>query len=122
MEDREVSVQNGKQDNEEEGKQEVRAIEVDIHIGFPVRLSPNPSTATEVQISAGRLRWLLASIPHYSSILFGCDHFSPTDACLQKRFRSDDGPLKGIQRAELYINPFGHIKDCKELEELVKLV
>jgi hypothetical protein len=121
MEDREVSVQNAEQDNEEEGEQEVRAIEVDIHMGFPVRLSPNPSTATEVQISAGGTRWLLASIPHYSSILFGFNHFSPSDLLLQKRFQSDDGPLKGIQRAELNINPFGHIKDSKELEELVKL-
>ena len=109
MEDREVSVQNGKQDNEEEGEEEVMAIEVDIYMVFSVCPPPNGSTATEDHISTGGFRWVPAPIPNYSSILFGSDHCSPWDGFLQKRFQSDNGPLKCIQRTELNIDPFGQI-------------
>ena len=63
------------------------AIEVDIHIGFPIHLPANGSTTAEEHISAEWFRWLLAPIPYYSSILFGFDHFSSSDSFLQKRFQ-----------------------------------
>ena len=87
MEYREVGIENAEQDNEEEGNEEVMAIELDIYMGFPIRLPPNGLTATEEHISAEWFRWLLPSIPYYSSILFGSDHCSPLDASLQKRFQ-----------------------------------
>jgi len=70
MENGEVGIENGKQDNEEEGDEEIVAIEVDIDMGFPIRSPPNGSTATEEHISAEWFCWLLPSLPFYSSILF----------------------------------------------------
>ena len=70
MEDREIGVENGKQDNEEEQQEEVVAIEVDVYVGFSIRFSPNGSTATEENMPAGRFRWLLPPIPSRSPILF----------------------------------------------------
>ena len=62
VEDGEVGIENGKQDNEEEEKEEVMAIEVDIYVGFSIRSPPNGSTATEEHISAEWFRRLLPSI------------------------------------------------------------
>ena len=62
VEDGEVCIENGKQDNEEEEKEEVMAIEVDIYVGFLIRSPPNKSTATEEYISAEWFRRLLPSI------------------------------------------------------------
>jgi hypothetical protein len=70
VENGEVGIENGKQDNEKEGDEEIMAIEVDIYMGFSIRSPPNRSTATEEHISAERFRWLLPSLPYYSSILF----------------------------------------------------
>lgn len=70
VEDGEVGIENGKQDNEEEGDEEIMAIEVDIDMGFPIRSPPNESTATEEHISAEWFRWLLPSLTFYSSVLF----------------------------------------------------
>ena len=70
MEDGKIGIKNGKQDNEEEGDEEIRAIEVDIYMYFPIRPPPNGSTATEEHISTQWFRWLLPSLPYYSSILF----------------------------------------------------
>jgi len=70
MEDGEIGIENGKQDNEEEGDEEIMAIEVDIYMGFAIRSPPNGSTATEEHVSAQWFRWLLPSFPYYSSILF----------------------------------------------------
>jgi hypothetical protein len=109
MEDREVSVQNGKQDNEEEREEEIMAIEVDIYMVFSVCPPPNRSTATGGHISDGGFGWVLPSFPFFSSILFGFDHCLPWDGFLQKRFQSDNGPLKCIQHTELNIDPFGQI-------------
>lgn len=63
MEDREIGVENGKQDNEEEGEEEVMAVDVDVYVGFPILLPPNGSAAAEEHISAEWARWPLSSIP-----------------------------------------------------------
>jgi hypothetical protein len=62
MEDREVGIEDGKQDNEEKGEKEIMAIEIDIHMGFPIRPPPNGLTTAEEHIFAEWFRWLLASI------------------------------------------------------------
>jgi hypothetical protein len=63
MEDREVGIENGEQDDKEEGEEEVMAIEIDIKVGFPVVLPPNRSTPPEEHVSAEWFGWPLASIP-----------------------------------------------------------
>jgi hypothetical protein len=87
MEEREVGIEDRKQDNEEKGEKKVMAIEIDIHMGFSIRPPPNGLTTAEDHIPAEWFRWLLASIPYYSFIFFRSDHFSPLDACLQNRFQ-----------------------------------
>jgi hypothetical protein len=96
MEDREVSVQNGKQDNEEEREEEVMAIEVDIYMVFSVCPPPNGSTATGDHISGGGFRWVLPPFPFFSSILFGFDHCSPWGGFMQKRFHHSRKPSYAV--------------------------
>lgn len=55
------------------------AIEIDIHMDFPILPPPNGSTTTEEYISADWFRWLLPSIRYYSPIVFGSDHCSLSD-------------------------------------------
>ena len=74
VEDREVGIENGKQDNEEEREQEVMAIDVDKHMGFPIRFPANGPTAAGENIFGEWFGWLLPSIPDYSSVFIGFDH------------------------------------------------
>ena len=89
MEDGEVGIENAEQDNEKEEEEEVMAIDVDIYMVFPIRSPPNGSTATEEDMSAEWFRWLLPSIPYYSSILFELDH---SDAFPQKDSTESENP------------------------------
>ena len=63
MEDGEVGIENGKQDNEEEEEEKVMAIEVDVYVSFSIRPPADGSAATEKHIPRERLRWFLPSIP-----------------------------------------------------------
>jgi hypothetical protein len=62
MKDGEVRIENGEQDNDEEGEEEVMTIEIDIEMGFPILVPPHSSAPTEKHILAQRPRWLFASV------------------------------------------------------------
>jgi len=94
MEDREIGVENGKQDNEEEQQQEVVAIEVNVYVAFSIRFSPNRSPATEENISAGRFRRLLPPIPSRSPILFELGHCLYSNAGSKNDSNGSEGPPK----------------------------
>ena len=102
MEDGEVGIENAEQDNEKEEEEEVMAIDVDIYMVFSIRSPPNGSTATEEDMSAEWFRWLLPSIPYYSSILFELDH---SDAFPQKRFHRVRKPSRPSRLSLLKSNP-----------------
>jgi hypothetical protein len=63
MENREVCIQNGKQDNDEEEEEEMMAIEIDIQMRFPIRPAPNGSAAPGEYGPAERFCRLFAPIP-----------------------------------------------------------
>jgi hypothetical protein len=62
MEDREIGIENGEQNNEENGKQQVMVIEVDKQMGLPIRLPPDRPTAARPHVPAERFCWLLTSV------------------------------------------------------------
>lgn len=89
------------------------AIEIDIHMGFPILSPPNGSTTTEEYEPAEWFRWLLPSIRYYSPIVFASDHCSLLDISGQKQFQLDNGPLKCIHSAELDINSLGQMINAR---------
>lgn len=97
MKDREVGVENGKEDNEEEGEEEVMAIDVDVYVGFPIRLSPNGSTATEEHMPAERARWALSSILSRSPIFFPLSHDSPRGLFCKNNSKQPEKPFKNVR-------------------------
>jgi len=71
LEDRKVKVENRKQENERQCKEEPSVIPVNIQICCPVLLSSNGLAASIKDVSADRFRWFLTPILEDALIFFG---------------------------------------------------
>jgi hypothetical protein len=78
--DRKVGIQNGEKNDKEQGKEEVRVIEIDVKVGSPIRPPPNGSPTPRKNMTAQRCRWLLPPVRDDSPVFFQWTHLSTPGA------------------------------------------
>ena len=71
MEDGKVKVENRKQENERQGKEEPSVIPVNVQVCSLVRLPPNGLTAPGEHVPADRFRWFLTPVLDDAFVFFG---------------------------------------------------